>query len=1851
MTDGRPATDQLRHNLEALSVKAQTEGMRAVLWTDVSRDQFGRGTSHEASMLAWARQHRITLLNPDEAFHAGEPMSLAAEYKLETSKGTAVGYTAASDILRMEVLYRFGGVYTDHDDTVHRVDGLRSLFGAPGFAVSAEAPNLGNSPLLAARKHPFVKRYLETLASNYRLRQDELAPDVHTAGNSRQEHHAHYLGQWNTRRRSVMERTGPVNLGTVADDLGVPNLRMPRIPSELVEYGQANTWMSTAPRRFPPEQTVAVLQHAISGLVWDLRNRRGDLNLAAVAPLVEGLHDPAAGWQAVVGFIHSVPQLRMQVQTVTHARLEYDLTGSGLFADAHLHEIDLPPAVRSILGLPAHGHAEDVPGVWRRAAFGAQIQSGDWSYLTVDFDTRQRSLGDATPDMRALAEHLRNLANSPDWRDVEVWVEGGGNRSGSDAGLGRAAWVRQQLMDHAGDAQTTWHEPIDRGRNATAAPVTRGVDNRRQVMVWWKVKPTPSPFDEELSEISFGARPESPDMELPVLERQQHDPPQRGETRAGRAGSASQSHGSPHSPGGAMPEPTAETADPHVGDPHDHNGRPENAAAENLASVAEGDGVSGGSRGAVGASDSRVGGELGEGLPERDAGPLRLRGGAGEQDVGGSGLESLPSAQMDPSAPNPHFPTADRLDEPHWSDSDDDDDLTPTNTPRARSVSLDPPQTPDDIGAGNQDKPDLHTDDALPDHDAAPLQPTGGVGEEDIDDRDSGAHQDFSNRSAAVDASVRSHEPPVSGAGELQDVMPGQPDNSLVAFPPHLEATAPSPLRSRSGLTEAAHVSGAARKPSHDPVERSDTAQPHPSEPVATHATDGGGEAVGRGGEPDSEWVEQGDSGVDSHRAALAGQGSGVGLPVARAVHDDGGSHQSVDRGPLAPHSKESDSLVESDSVASVGGWRGVRTPFGDWQRLVRADPERAAAVLADASKMLEATGIEGEWVQRAYGGLSEGERRLNTRALAQVLVHRVLTGESYPGGKGGVRDQHGHHDNAENPDHEPGPSDHGDDHEPEPSSHGDAPGHVEFRDFTVYDGGQITFRLHNRTHHVTVGTDYANATVRVRFVEHHDVAVVTVFNSRGNQIGESVTIDPRSDRTSHTTRDPNTRVLTVNAGGQVGISLNAQAHQVSLGKAYRETRVLVRIVKDHDVLVVTVFDSEGNRIGAVTIDPRSDRRSHSIISRDLSTRDLKVNKGGQISLSLNGQTHQVNVGKGRARTQVRVRIDNHDHGVAIVTVFDSEGNKIGTLTINPKSGKTSHSLVRRGAVGDGSGVVGGEGSGVKRERSGSPIGVEPVAGVGTWHEYSLDQSRTGFRRLLPGYGDLTGDTTHWEPPRFDMDNPLIVHHRMEPIPWLDDVFPMRDLDDPLGRVHPDFADVDGSVHPRVHVRSVQLGFSVRETQQRLRGLPAPMVEALPAVVQAELERLINNSRRGAPPPPPGVTRTEVRPLTAADVQPHEHVLIGQYGLFATPQAGTGGQGQILGMYFGALLHGQDDLDRAEDLHPGASQYMMDADGASSHRVSSYSADGGGNSTAFANTAVLPFRPGQTPAPDRGRINAAFVSFRVNLTDNQGNETHEYVPVLVGLDNLRPGDQVLVNYGDRFQLGPSARAQRAARRAAEPELKRIKTEHPATDPMDTDPPPPQRRRPRPAPAPAPAPAPVAGPSHPRGVPPQTPAASSHRPPAPPPSGGGLFRRPAPPPVAGPSHPRNLPPQTPAASSHRPPAPPPSGGGLFGRPVAPPPSVADLARQFAQPGGPPANFWEQLARHAAQALPIPSGYVDQLADALRMRIGSQRPEDQPAALARYVQLWLEQGRPNLQFQAVLRRLLDAARELHATIPRQ
>jgi hypothetical protein len=205
-------------------------------------------------------------------------------------------------------------------------------------------------------------------------------------------------------------------------------------------------------------------------------------------------------------------------------------------------------------------------------------------------------------------------------------------------------------------------------------------------------------------------------------------------------------------------------------------------------------------------------------------------------------------------------------------------------------------------------------------------------------------------------------------------------------------------------------------------------------------------------------------------------------------------------------------------------------------------------------------------------------------------------------------------------------------------------------------------------------------------------------------------------------------------------------------------------------------------------------------------------------------------------------------------------------------------------------------------------------------------------------------------------------------------------------------------------------------------------------------------------------------------------MLVGQYGLFATDATARASQGRILGIYLGALLRGEADEARAQTHHPGYERYLLDAAGSrgTGRQVSTYSADGAANSTAFANTALLAPQHGPRPGYDHRRINAVFVAYRVQLTDNQGRRRTEHVSVLVGLDNLARGGQVIVSYGDRFLeqfQGPSAREQRAQRRGdGPPDPKRIKREPDEPGPASPGP----SRQPRSV-SRAPAPGPDASP--------------------------------------------------------------------------------------------------------------------------------------------------------------------------------
>ncbi|CAM5439453.1 hypothetical protein SFUMM280S_02494 [Streptomyces fumanus] len=114
----------------------------------------------------------MVLLNVDEVFNSESPMSLHDFYRAETAKQVGPGYAAASDILRLEILNRFGGIYVDGDNLLHDPSHAAAAVTSPyGYAIDSDGDTLGNSALVMPKGHPFAGLYLEQIKQLYTVPQ------------------------------------------------------------------------------------------------------------------------------------------------------------------------------------------------------------------------------------------------------------------------------------------------------------------------------------------------------------------------------------------------------------------------------------------------------------------------------------------------------------------------------------------------------------------------------------------------------------------------------------------------------------------------------------------------------------------------------------------------------------------------------------------------------------------------------------------------------------------------------------------------------------------------------------------------------------------------------------------------------------------------------------------------------------------------------------------------------------------------------------------------------------------------------------------------------------------------------------------------------------------------------------------------------------------------------------------------------------------------------------------------------------------------------------------------------------------------------------------------------------------------------------------------------------------------------------------------------------------------------------------------------------------------------------------------------------------------------------------------
>jgi hypothetical protein len=334
-----------------------------------------------------------------------------------------------------------------------------------------------------------------------------------------------------------------------------------------------------------------------------------------------------------------------------------------------------------------------------------------------------------------------------------------------------------------------------------------------------------------------------------------------------------------------------------------------------------------------------------------------------------------------------------------------------------------------------------------------------------------------------------------------------------------------------------------------------------------------------------------------------------------------------------------------------------------------------------------------------------------------------------------------------------------------------------------------------------------------------------------------------------------------------------------------------------------------------------------------------------------------------------------------------------------------------------------------------------PAPGEVTRTARELDQARRGVMEVFPEEAERArrgdGDEELWLVARWE------PRYRLLPRPQSDREFPWRDPADPLDRVCPPFAGPDGrQACPAVQVARAEMGachgmlarLVTSSVDQRLAGPPGPRdsravgtwvegtAQRMARQVQDLVQATISGTRAELP--------AEPRILYRWDVLDHEQDLAGQYGVFLTDTARTappGGrallsEGRVLGLFGGALPDSPEAAAQWNATYRHiAMSYAVPVRGRGTQTVT-MSAEGFATTVAFANTRLHP----GTSIRDRTvtGINALFLPFHVQVTDNTGQPRWLGIMALAGLDNLygehNPSGMVIADYGDDYRFPAEA---------------------------------------------------------------------------------------------------------------------------------------------------------------------------------------------------------------------------------------
>ena len=364
-----------------------------VLWTDLVR---GAVPGH---LLGWAAEHDVALLNVFELFHADSPMITHAQCVLELAKQLPRGYAAASDLARLEIVYRFGGVYADADleyadqdrdpdlpgprpeNLVEFLDRLAES--RPGFTMDPlPQGGIGNDIAAAPARHRVIRLWLEETRVNYFRSHAQIFGGLEAMA-------LPYVGEERYAMRYVAPyRTGRVH-HRVLNLLGLTDATLPATqpPFRFVSRG---SWIPI-PGAKPParrsdldeDEVLAVLERCLTVLEWQSVAREGDLYLATIDPVVRTLPDPGAAWIALLTVLPTLPGAA-RITSVTDVRRR---------DDHGMERIELPPEAQALIDRHAFGGASGAPADWLGAELAADGGTVAW---LVDERVEAAALRDRT---------------------------------------------------------------------------------------------------------------------------------------------------------------------------------------------------------------------------------------------------------------------------------------------------------------------------------------------------------------------------------------------------------------------------------------------------------------------------------------------------------------------------------------------------------------------------------------------------------------------------------------------------------------------------------------------------------------------------------------------------------------------------------------------------------------------------------------------------------------------------------------------------------------------------------------------------------------------------------------------------------------------------------------------------------------------------------------------------------------------------------------------------------------------------------------------------------------------------------------------------------------------------------------------------------------------------------------------------------------------------------------------------------------------------------------------------------------------------------------------------------------